>query len=224
MTDARAEVMTQKPDGLSLAMNALPLALLVAGGVLTWTLFSTVGARLAFALCWLYLLPPLAGRLVVAAAGETEGEFAMPSRGFRVWWTLTQLQMVFNRLPVLEELLRLVPGLYPVWIGLWGGHASPQAFIGPGVKFTDRHLIRVERGALLGFQAALVCHMAQRDAEGRWQIVTAQTTVERDAIMGGGTALGPGARLLSGQMLPAGRRIGPFRTWPRASHLREKGK
>ena len=206
----------QKPDGLSLALNFLPFLHLAIGGYLVWNFFTSTAAAVGFVLAWIYLLPPLAGRLVNAIGGEPEGTFAMPSRGYLQWWTLMQLQMTFNRLPLLEELLRLVPGLYPLWIGLWGGHLSPFAFVAPKVTITDRHLVSIGRGALLGIETALVSHIAQRDEDGRWQVIVAKVVVEPEAITGGGTVLGPGARLHSGHMLPAGRRIVPFATWPRS--------
>jgi len=206
----------QKPDSLSLALNFLPFLHLALGGILAWWLCVSMAASIGFGLAWIYLLPPLLGRLVNTIGGEPEGTFAMPSRGYLQWWMLMQLQMIFNRLSFLEELLRLVPGLYPLWIWLWGGHLSPLSFVAPKVTITDRHLVSVGRGALLGIDTSLVSHIAQRDEDGRWQVVVAKVVVEPEAITGGGTVLGPGARLLSGHMLPAGRRIVPFGTWPRS--------
>jgi hypothetical protein len=44
--------------------------------------------------------------------GRPEGQLTQDMSAYRVWWVLTQWQILFNRLPWLEELLRLVPGLY----------------------------------------------------------------------------------------------------------------
>lgn len=215
MTAGPADSAPERPDGFSLAMNYLPAAIILAGLALVLSLPFGWVERFFLFFAWIYLFPPLAGRMVLAMAGESRGTFAMSDRGYRVWWMLTQLQMVFNRLPALDEVLRLVPGLYPLWIGLWGGRLSPFAFVGPGVVITDRHCVEVRRGALLGAKAALAGHMALRGADGRWQVVVAAPVVEEHAIMGGDSGLGPGARLLAGRMLPAGRRVAPFAVWPR---------
>lgn len=215
MTATPAEITAERPDGFSLALNGLPLALILTGlGLASSVSHGPIGFGGVF-LAWLYLAPPALGRLVTGLFGAPQGTFAMADRGYRVWWTMTQLQMPFNRLPMLDEALRLVPGLYALWIAAWGGSLSPFAFVGPGVVITDRHMAAVGRGALLGAKSKLVGHMALRDEAGRWRVVVAGPVVEADAVVGGEAGMGPGARLSAGALLPAGRRLAPFAVWPR---------
>lgn len=204
------------PDSFSLWMNLIPLAYAAGGVALLISCAQDTWGWLLIGLFWLYLVPPLLGRLVLALFGRPHGSFTQDQRGYRVWWVLTQLQTPFNRLPFLEELLRFVPGLYSLWIALWGGRLSPFAYIAPGVVIADRYLVRVERRAVLGFRSTLVGHMAVRNEAGRWLVVIAAPTVQESAIVGGDAGLGPGATLLRGALLPSGRRIGPFDQWPRA--------
>ena len=170
----------EPPDGFALALNALPLVLLMALAALSMGLVDGGWSRAGMFVFQLYLVPPLLGRGLMRVFGVPNGVFTQDDRRFRVWWALLQLQMVFNRLPMLEEMLRLVPGLYPLWI-------------------------------------ALAAHMVTRTPEGRWSVTLAAPIVEEDAILGGSAEMGPGARLLSGAQLPAGRRLGPFGTWPRSA-------
>lgn len=165
-------------------------------------------------LAWIYLLPPLASRSMIIAFGRPEGRLTQDMSAYRVWWVLTQWQILFNRLPWLEELIRLVPGLYAPWIWLWGGHLSARAYVGPRVLITDRHAVRVGHGAILGMKSILAGHLVLRNEEGRWLVLTAAPIVESEAIMGGDARLGPGAVLRSGQTLPAGRFVRPFDEWP----------
>ena len=74
--------------------------------------------------------------------------------------------MVFNRLPWLEEILRLMPGLYALWLFLWGGRVSPLVYWAPGSLVIDRPLVIVERGAVIGAGAGLVG--PRRHARARW--------------------------------------------------------
>lgn len=217
MTDAELGAPREQPSGFSLALNFLPLLHILSGAILSLLTFDTTLARLGCAVVWLFLLPPVLGRLCIAAFGRPQGRLSQHMTGYRVWWVLTQLQTPFNRLPWLEELLRLVPGLYAAWIALWGGRLSPFAYVGPGVIITDRYSVTVGRGAVLGFGSALAGHMALRDEQGRWLVVVATPIVEPEGIVGGGAGLGPGAVLRAGHMLPAGRRVGPFEIWPRRS-------
>lgn len=94
---------------------------------------------------------------------------------------------------------------------------SLLAYVGPGVVITDRYLVQVEKGAVLGLKSTLAGHMVIRDAQGRYLVVVAAPTVEAESIVGGYAGLGPGATLRAGELLPTGRRIAPFNAWPRCS-------
>lgn len=218
---AHAAPVVERPDALTLLMNYLPLAHLASGAALVATLpLDGPVPRVALALAWLYLLPPLVVRLTLALAGRpAPGAITLGEPAYRLWWWLTQWQLLFNRLPWLEELLRLVPGLYAGWIWLWGGRMSPLCFVGPGVVITDRHAVRVERFAVLGMRSGLAGHVVQLDEAGRYRILIGEPVVERQALLGGEAGLGPGAVLRAGQMLPFGRRLGPFAVWPREGVL-----
>ncbi|MEQ1669495.1 MAG: hypothetical protein ABL893_01415 [Hyphomicrobium sp.] len=221
MTGDSSHRALEKPSGFSLALNFLPFLYLSTGAAVIGSLFTLNASGVVAAVAWVYLVPPLAGRLIILLFGTPHGRLHQDTMQYRVWWILTQLQMLFNRLPSLEELLRLVPGLYAFWIRLWGGQFSAQAYAGPGVLITDRYAVKVERGAVLGFKAVLAGHMVIRDEAGRWVVIVAAPCVEAEAIVGGGAGLGPGAVLRAGHMLPTGRRVGAFDTWPRAVTKRE---
>lgn len=205
----------EKPSAFSLWLNTLPLLHLVSGIAASLWLCDAARDKLILLMAWIYLLPPLASRLTLILFGRPEGRFTQDTAAYRVWWVLTQWQILFNRLPWLEELLRMVPGLYSLWIGLWGGSLSPFAYIGPKVLITDRHAVRVGRGAVLGMQSILAGHLVIRDETGRWLVLAAAPIVESEAVLGGDTKLGPGAVLRAGHMLPSGRHINPFDEWPR---------
>lgn len=205
----------EKPGAFSLWLNILPLLHIASGLGLAYGLGDSAWGRLGLLATWVYLLPPFASRLLIMIWGCPCGTFTQDMAAYRVWWVLTQWQTLFNRLPWLEEVLRLVPGLYALWIGLWGGSLSPFAYVAPGVLITDRYAVRVGRGAILGMKSSLAGHLVMRDEAGRWQILVAAPVVEPEAIMGGESGLCPGAVLRAGHMLPLGRRLGPFDEWPR---------
>ena len=166
------------------------------------------------ALAWLYLVPPLVCRSTLLLFGRPQGRsLTQETRAYKVWWFTAQWQVVFNRLPWLEELLRLVPGLYALWIRLWGGRVSPWAYWGPGSIVVDRYLVIVEAGAVIGMGAGLTGHIATLAADGTYTVDVAAPRVGQGAIMGTRSGLGPGAELAAHQVLPAGRMIPPFVRW-----------
>jgi hypothetical protein len=198
----------------TLALNYLPLVQLVVGAAVVGSLAGSLRSRLLWSAAWLYLVPPLACRLTLVAFGRPQGRgLTQDTRAFKVWWFTHQWQVVFNRLPWLEELLRLVPGLYALWIGLWGGQVSPWAYWAPGSIVVDRHLVIVEAGAVIGMGAGLTGHIGNLTADGTYTVDIAAPRVGRGAIMGTRSGLGPSAELAPHQVLPAGRLVPPFVRW-----------
>ena len=130
-----------------------------------------------------------------------------------MWWFTFQWQILFNRLPWLEEILRLVPGLYALWLFLWGGRVSPLSFWAPGSIIIDRPLVIVEAGAVIGAGAGLVGHVGRIAPNGSYCVDIGRPHVGRSAMMGARSGLSAGAELASHQMLPAGRMIKPFTRW-----------
>ncbi|MCX6953884.1 MAG: hypothetical protein NTV51_17175 [Verrucomicrobia bacterium] len=104
---------------LLLGLNAWPLVHALGAVAGAGLLPGSVGLRVAAVLVWLLVVPPLLGRLVLAR-GLPAGDFPVPSPTFFRWWATWQLQSLFNRLPWIEETLRLVPALYSGWLRLWG--------------------------------------------------------------------------------------------------------
>lgn len=194
-------------------MNLLPLIYLLLGGSMLFQLNRETWVSAI--LIWIYLVPPLVGRFVLAVFGTPQGTLTQDTRGYKVWWFLTQMQMVFNRLPWLEDVLHLVPGLYPLWIRLWGGKCSAQAYVAPGVVIIDRYLVDIRAGALLGYGSVLSPHLGTRRSDGRYQVIIGRIVVEEEAIIGGQSGLAPGATVRRGQVLPAAGHVGPFGEWPR---------
>lgn len=205
----------EKPTAFSIVANVLPVLHLGGSAVVTGLAFESWAARIAAGSALLYLLPPLAVRLSFAVFGRPSGRLRQTDVAYRVWWLSVQWQMVFLRLPALEEVLRLVPGLYAAWIALWGGRLSPRAFVAAGVRILDRPLVEVEAGAVLGFSATLSGHAGLREPDGSWVVVVAPARVEADALLGAGSGVGPGAVVRRGTVLPIAKRLGPGGVWPR---------
>ncbi len=122
---------------LLLTLNVVPLLhlLSVVGALFlpgSWML------RVLAAVAALYVAPALMARIVLKAASITEGKITLGSKSFFAWWAVLQLQNLFNRLPALDELLRLVPGLYSQWLRLWGARVGRLTYWAPGTLVLDR--------------------------------------------------------------------------------------
>lgn len=206
----------ESPPFRLVALGYFPLIFLAGGGLLAWWAQS-----FALALAWLYLLPPLLCRLLLLLFGVPETTSCTPDHPVYLrWWLLTQLQMPFNRLGLLEEVLRFVPGLYALWLNLWGSSVSPFAFWSRSVLISERYLVQVGHGALFGAYSGLAGHVVNRDGDGQLRLTVARVVVEPGAIVGIRAGLGPGCRVFAGETLPANRILPPFTGWKEGRKVR----
>jgi hypothetical protein len=176
-------------------------------------LFGAPASFILIGLAVLYLFPPLAARALFALWGPTPRAATMGSSAFLRWWALTQLQVVFNRLPQLEELLRLVPGLYSSWLRLWGSRVGRLVFWSPGVVVTDRQLVDVGDGAVLGMGAKVAPHIVVREPDGVTRLVAAPVVIGAGAVVGGLTVFGPGSRMAAGETSHRAVTLPAFWSW-----------
>lgn len=201
-------------------MTYLPLIFLITGLFLA-THTQSLTTSVAVFLMWLYLVPPLLCRLVIALWGLPITESSTKNHHvYKVWWLLTQLQMPFNRIGLLEELLRLVPGLYSVWLNLWGARVSLFTFWARDVLISERYLLTIEPNVVVASQTGIAGHLVHRDKDGQLILVVAPVVIERGAMLGIRSGLGPGCRLFSGEVLPAGRILPPFTGWQDGRKIR----
>ena len=135
-------------------------------------------------------------------------------------WLLTQLQMPFNRVALLEELLRLIPGLYSLWLNLWGSRVSLMTFWTRDVLISERYLLTIEPGVTLASQTGITAHLVNPDADGELRLVVAPVVIERGAMLGIRSGLGPGCRVFAGELLPAGRMLPPYTGWQGGRRVR----
>jgi hypothetical protein len=191
----------------------------VATCMLAPWLFGASWAWVPVGVAFLYLLPPLAARTILALWGPTPSAAMVGSSDFIRWWGLSQLQLIFNRFPQLEELVRLVPGLYSLWLGLWGSRVGRLVFWSPGVVITDRQLIEVGDGAVIGMGVTIAPHLVLRERSGT-RVMSAAVVIGPRAIVGGQGILGPGASIAPGETAHATLVLPPFWRWERGRRRR----
>jgi hypothetical protein len=161
----------------------------------------------------LYVVPPIGARLCRLVWRSPEGQVDIDSRGFLAWWMESQWQTIFNRLPLLEEGLRLVPGLYSCWLRLWGAEVGSLVYWSPGLRVADRRLIDVGSRVVFGAGVRVFGHMMIRDSGGKTTLLVAPVRVGTGAVVGGYSLLAPGVEIAAGELTPPIRGLGPFTEW-----------
>lgn len=154
----------------------------------------------------LFLLPPLVVRASTWWSPLASGCLEPGSGGFLYWWFTAQWQVIFTRLPMLEEMIRMIPGLYSLWLRLWGAQVGALVYWSPGVVILDRPLVRIGRRVVFGVGARLNPHVLAPNGPRRMALYLSPITIGNDALVGGYSLLLPGCEVAEGEMTP------PFRT------------
>jgi hypothetical protein len=196
----------------------IPLAHL-AGGVA----LAVVGqAKWIMAGAWLLFLPPLAARLAGGGVTPPEGRLDIESPAFLRWWWCSQWQMTFNRLPWIEDAMRLCPGLFSLWLRLWGARIGARTFWGPGVRVLDRPLLAVGNRVVFGAGSCVTSHLLSPASDGRLELILAPVRIGDGVLIGGHAVLGPGTRVADGEAIPSFYLAPPFTFWSGGRRLRSR--
>ena len=198
-----------------LAANFLPLlhAVSVAAAFL--------GRGWLAAALLLYVAPPLLTRLLFAACGRPAGRHPVESREFLVWWLSCQFQTLFLRLPFLEELLRIVPGLYSAWLGLWGSRLGARTYWSPGTVVLDRSYLELGDDVVFGAGVRLNGHVIARDEGGRLELIVDDVRIGAGASVGGYSLLTAGTEVAAGESLRACLLSPPYSRWEGEKRVKE---
>lgn len=181
------------------------------------------GWRIGSAVTLLYLLPPFVARCIHALWPIREGILQMPSRDYFAWWSLLNLQVLFCRLPFLEELMRCVPGAYGVWLRLWGSKIGRFIYWAPGLQILDRSFLNIEDGVVFGAGVRLNPHVIVRNDSGKMELQLATIHLGKRAVIGGYALLTAGTRVAADESTKACLLSPPFSHWQDGRRV-EKGR
>lgn len=198
---------------LTISINYFPALYLIAAVVIVALADYGIEIKLLFMLVWIYILPPLMCRLLILIWGRPRGTVSSESPTFIYWWFLTQLQIVFIRFSFLEEVLRIIPGVYNLWLNFWGGKVSLFAYWSPGVTVADRYLISIGRGAVLGGGCRIGAHILMQQTDNTQLLTLAEVRIDEYSVIGIHAGVGPGCHVHARETLPGGKLMRPFYSW-----------
>ena len=162
---------------------------------------------------WLFIVPPLAVRIILMIRPLPSSDIAIGSTPFLTWWLTSQWQVIFNRLPWIEEVIRLVPGLYVVWLRLWGARVGKLVYWTPGLRILDRSLIEIGDRVVFGVGVQIVPHIIMPNKDGQLVLRVAPVRIGSEALVGGYSLLLAGSWIGPGEASPGKRELRPFTGW-----------
>lgn len=156
----------------------------------------------------LYGLPLLAYRLHTWVYPISEGVSYLRRQHYSPWWGSHQIQLVYIALPLLETLLRLIPGAFSAWLRLWGAEIGQQVYWTPGLEIADRGLLSIGDRVVIGHRVGLYAHVIKPKRQDLLLYVK-RIRIEDDVFVGAGSHLGPGVIVRAGTYLNAGSNVYP---------------
>lgn len=192
------------------AINYFSLLFIISGIYLSllWS-----GKAWMFALyftAWVYIVPPLMGRITIFLCGRPKGNVNIRSRTHFIWSLLFQYQLIYNRFPLLEEILKIIPGAYSLWLNLWGAKVSMFVFWSSGVTVMDRYNIAIDKGAIIGTECLLSGHFLTLDESGEDSVIIDMIHIGSGALIGTRAMVAPGCIIHPNETLPATRLLMPY--------------
>jgi hypothetical protein len=198
---------------LMLLLNYLPFLHVVSIGLVIGIPWSRLSVRILSVVVILYLVPPLAGRLVRAFAPVREGRIKMGNSEFFAWWALFNLQVIFCRFSALEEILRIVPGLYSLWLRLWGSRIGRFTYWAAGTRILDRSFLQIGNDVVFGAAVRINPHVLTKNEINEMELILATVIIGDRAVIGGYSLLTAGTEISADECTRAFLVSPPFGKW-----------
>jgi hypothetical protein len=149
-----------------------------------------IGAAIAA----IYLVPVALYRLMMLFTPQREGADHYDPYLFHPWGIAMRTQYIYDTLPLLEDVLRLLPPVYSLWLRLWGSKIGARVFFGPKMVIHDRAMLEIGNDVIFGQGATLSPHLLQPRGD-RMILILKKIKIGHDCLVGGRSYMGPGCEL-----------------------------
>ena len=204
------------PQLAMLLLNLLPP--LHAAGTLACLFLPLAWAwKIPAALVFLYLVPVVPARLLRESLRKSPAEIRVGSGDFLKWWACFQCQVLFLRFPATEEIIRLIPGCYSLWLRLWGSRIGGLTYWSPRTCILDRGFLDIGDNVVFGAGVKLNPHVIENG-----MLLLAPVTIGDRAAIGGYSLLTAGTVISPDENTRAFLVSPPFSKWKDQKRIREK--
>ncbi len=139
----------------------------------------------------LYLFPLLSFRLIGLISPIKEGTDDLLKKKFNTWWAAHQIQTIYYVFPFLENILKVVPGLFSLWLRLWGSRIGKNVYWTPNIIVNDRSLLDIADNVILGHRIEFLSHVIT-PKDSQLLLYVKKISIGPNAFIGAGSRFGPG--------------------------------
>ena len=194
---------------LMLVFNYIPFFLFCGVVCTIWKFHNDFLLMLGIIAVIIYVIPPLITRLAFLVCPLKETEYELFSKEYFVWWLTFCCQIIYLRLPFLEELIRIIPGLYSMWLRIfWGAKIGRLTFWAPGTKILERNFLNIGDNVVFAADTRINAHVQTNS-----KLLIAPVTIEDNVVVGAYSLLTCGTVLKANQSTKAFLISPPFSVW-----------
>ena len=194
---------------LILIFNYIPFFLFCGVVFSVWKFYHNVFYMLGAIAVIIYVIPPLITRVALLIYPLKETEYELFSKGYYIWFLTFCSQIIYLRLPFLEEILRLIPGLYSLWLRIfWGAKIGRLTFWAPGTRILERNFLDVGDYVVFAADTRINAHVMTDS-----KLLIAPIKIENNVVVGAYSLLTCGTVLKANQATKAFLISPPFSVW-----------
>lgn len=177
------------------------IVLMLTGASLVYFAYSP-GVLSVFAILFsLYGLPVLVYWLHQWIYPVPEGVSYLRSKEHSPWWGSHQIQVIYIAIPALEAVLRLIPGVFSIWLRLWGARIGRNVYWTPGLEIADRGFLEIGDRVVIGHRVGIYPHVIKPRKQDLMLYVK-KVKIGNDVFLGAGSRLAPGVVIQDGTYVP----------------------
>ena len=191
--------------------NWIP-SILTIGFLVTGYVFKNSPYLIYILLFYIYLLPVFFYRIFNFIFPKNYGKCELFSSSYNRWWFGIQIQALYNRFSVFEEILRIFPFVYSLWLSLWGSKVGKYIFWSPKVLIVDRGDLAIGDYCVIGYGAKFTSHLLSKSHK-RNVLLYHPITICDKSYIGAEANIGPGVKVHSDVVIAALSTLLPFSEW-----------
>jgi hypothetical protein len=150
---------------------------------------------------FIYGLPLLVYRLHKMIYPIKEGISYLIGTKYSPWWGVHQIQVIYIAIPVLETVLRLIPGMFSLWLRLWGSKIGKNVYWTPALEIADRGLLEIGDNVVIGHRVGISSHVI-KPKKNNLMLYVKKVKIGNNVFIGGGSLIAPGVVIGDGQFIP----------------------
>ncbi|MDZ7993746.1 MAG: acyltransferase [Nostoc sp. EfeVER01] len=182
--------------------------LLLTGAAIIYLAYSPNIFSILAVFLSIYGLPVLVYRLHECVYPVREGISYLLGEEYSPWWGTHQIQVIYIAIPVLEAVLRLIPGVFSCWLRLWGAKVGRDVYWTTRLEIADRSLLEIGDRVVIGHGVGIYCHIIKPRKQ-NLMLYVKKVKIGSNVFVGAGSNLAPGVVVADGSYLPAATRLYP---------------